>query len=56
MEMEIANTYSEEANEIIQSATNCIDRGEGRGVCHVFLDRSDVCVCGDIDLAKERMR
>jgi hypothetical protein len=51
---------AQEADEIIASATNCIDRGEDqesgkRGTCHVFRD-SDVCMCGEIDLAKERMR
>lgn len=43
------------ANEIINSAT-CIDRGEDKGRCHVFLDHSDICQCGQVDLAKERMK
>lgn len=47
-------------DEIVNSVTKCIDRGVDpesgkRGVCHVFRG-SDVCMCGEIDLAKERLR
>lgn len=53
---EVAHVF----DEIVNSATKCIDRGVDpesgkRGVCHVFRE-SDVCMCGTIDLAKERMR
>lgn len=53
---------SEEANKIIEEEKQkCVERGVDpesgkRGKCHVFLDHSDVCVCGEIDLAKERMK
>ena len=45
-----------EADNIIASVTKCIDRGEGKGMCHVFLDFNDICQCGKIDLAKARMK
>lgn len=45
-----------QANEVISGVTKCIDRGEGKGKCHVFLDGSDLCQCEDVDLTKERMR
>lgn len=41
-----------EANEIISSATKCVDRGEGKGKCHVFLDQSNICQCTDVHLIK----
>jgi hypothetical protein len=55
--------YSEVAhqvNSIIESSKNCIDRGVDpesgkRGKCHVFR-ADDVCLCGAIDLEKERMK
>jgi len=55
------NTYAERSVEerfdaIIDSAKHCIDRGEDKGKCHVFLDHSTKCQCGDIDLERERMR
>lgn len=57
------NTYSEddqsvaqELDEIIESVTHCIDRGMDRGKCHIFLDHSNKCECGDIDLERERMK
>lgn len=54
-------TVAQEVNEIIQSANKCIDRGVDpqsgkRGRCHVFINKNDICQCGQIDLAKERMR
>ena len=52
-------SLADKANEIINSAVSCIDRGELDGLklgkCHVFRE-SDVCMCGEVDLAKERMR
>lgn len=45
-----------EMRKVLASITDCVDRGEGRGRCHVFLNQSDICVCGQIDLAKERMK
>lgn len=42
-----------EANSVIQQARQgCVDRGEGRGKCHVFLDHSDVCECGERRLTR----
>jgi len=49
-------TLDEEVNDILESITHCIDRGEGKGMCHVFIDYKDVCQCGQIDLARERMK
>ena len=49
-------SIAEEANKVIQSITNCVERGEGKGTCHVFLDHSNLCACGKIDLNKERMK
>ena len=51
---------AQEFNEIVNSATECIDRGVDpdsgkRGKCHVFRG-SDVCMCGQIDLTKERLQ
>lgn len=49
----------ERANAIIDSATQCIKRGEyegmKRGTCHVFRE-SDICMCKEIDLRRYRMR
>ena len=45
-----------ESDEIINSVTHCIERGEGQGKCHVFLDHSTVCECKSIDLEKSRMK
>lgn len=52
---------TEEANAIIEEAKHgCVDRGEHEGLrlgtCHAFLNHSDVCACGAIDLKKERMQ
>jgi len=45
-----------QANEAINSAT-CEDRGEGRKPCHVYLDGSGRCQCGEgPDLNERRMR
>lgn len=51
---------NELADEIINSATECIDRGVDpesgkRGICHVFRG-SDVCICGAVDLKREQMK
>jgi hypothetical protein len=48
---------AEEANQIIRSASKCVTTGEGmlRHKTHVFLDHSNVCECGDVDLTKQRM-
>lgn len=47
---------AEEFDELIAKAlSGGVDRGEGRGKCHVFRE-SDVCVCGEVDLSKARMR
>jgi len=59
-EREMDRPFAELANEIINSATNCIDRGEDsesgkRGVCHLFRE-SDVCMCGSVDLTKARLK
>jgi hypothetical protein len=36
------------ANTTITTARQgCVERGEGRGKCHVFLEWSNVCVCGE---------
>lgn len=48
--------HQEEAERIIASIKSCVDRGEGKGICHVFLDHSDVCVCGKLDLSRERLK
>lgn len=55
-DQEIEIEVSKEANKIIESITACVDRGEGKGKCHVFLDHNDVCQCGLIDLTKARMK
>lgn len=49
-----------EANAILESVTDCVDRGVDResgkrGMCHVFKG-SDICLCGKINLANERER
>lgn len=55
------DSLSLEANEIIETAKQgCVDRGVDpvsgkRGKCHVFLE-SDICVCGETDLSRERMK
>lgn len=51
---------AEEVNQLVESV-KCFDRGVDpesgkRGRCHVFLDHSDICQCGDVDLRKERAR
>ena len=59
MEMEIDFSdleVAKEADDILESILFCVERGEGKGVCHVFIDHSDLCQCGQIDLKKERMR
>jgi len=55
----LCSEVAQEMDTIIDSAT-CIDRGVDpesgkRGKCHVFRG-ADICICGDIDLAKERLR
>jgi hypothetical protein len=45
-----------EGNEVIASIAKCVERGPGKGKCHVFLDHSNICQCEDIDLTRERMR
>lgn len=48
---------SVEANRIIEIAKQgCVDRGEGKGKCHVFLDHSNVCECGEVDLTKHQLK
>lgn len=49
-------TSNEVDRLIAEAKQGCVDRGEGRGRCHVFLDHSELCECGEVDLAKERMR
>jgi hypothetical protein len=59
MEMEIDRKDSsaeDAANAVINSVTHCIDRGKDKGKCHVFLDHSNVCECGAVDLEKSRMK
>jgi hypothetical protein len=62
MEMEVDHTELKcsevirEGNEVIASIAKCVERGPGKGKCHVFLDHSNICQCEDIDLTKERMR
>lgn len=48
--------HQQEAERIIASIKSCVDRGEGKGICHVFLDHSNICQCGKIDLTKARMK
>jgi hypothetical protein len=38
------------------AALECVERGEGRGKCHVFLDNSGRCQCGERDLSKFKMK
>lgn len=53
---------SKEVDRLIAEAQKgCVDRGVDpisgkRGVCHSFKADRDVCECGEMDLAKERMR
>ena len=59
--VELDQELAKEMNQIIEEIKDCVDRGVDpesgkRGKCHVFIDRSDKCVCGDVDLNKERMR
>lgn len=59
--MAIVEEHQEEAERIIASINSCVDRGVDpesgkRGKCHVFLSGSDKCVCGDVDLSRERMK
>ena len=49
-------SVSERANAIIEQAKKCTERGEGRGKVHVFLDRSLLCQCEDLNLERERMK
>ena len=55
---EMDRSVAELVNEIINGATECIERGEfdgmKRGKCHVFRE-SDVCMCKKIDLKRYRM-
>ncbi len=37
----------EEVNDILESIVYCVDRGEGRGKAHVFIDWNDRCQCGE---------
>jgi hypothetical protein len=46
----------QEADRIISSILTCIERGEGKGKCHVFLDHSNTCECGEKNLNRERMK
>lgn len=51
---------AQQMNAVIDSVNACIDRGVDpqsgkRGMCHVFKE-SDICLCGKVDLAKERER
>lgn len=42
------SSISNDANATIAKARRgCVERGEGRGVCHVFLDGATVCCCGE---------
>lgn len=50
------HSVAERFDAIIESARHCVDRGEDKGKCHVFLDHSNVCECGDVNLERERMR
>lgn len=52
IEMEVA----EETNKILAGITECVERGEGKGKCHIFIDHRDICQCGKIDLNKYRMQ
>lgn len=47
---------AQEVNDLLDSIATCIERGEGKGKCHVFIDRNDICQCGKVDLAKARMK
>lgn len=52
---------SKEANKIIESITACVDRGIDpesgkRGKCHVFLNRSNLCQCEDVNLENYKLR
>lgn len=47
---------AQEVDDILESIVTCVDRGEGKGKCHVFIDYEKVCQCGEVDLRKERMK
>jgi hypothetical protein len=47
---------AQRGNKVIESAQQCVERGQGQGMCHVFLADSDVCQCGKVSLVKERMK
>jgi hypothetical protein len=50
-------TVRNEFNAIVKQVKDgCIKRGDDCGVCHVFLDYSLQCQCGEIDLDRERMK
>lgn len=45
---------------IAKAQEGCVDRGVDpisgkRGVCHSFKANSDVCLCGEVNLNRERM-
>ena len=64
MEMEVEQdreTEREVDRLIAEAQKGCVDRGVDpisgkRGVCHSFKANSDVCLCGEVNLAKDRMR
>lgn len=56
MREETEETEREVDRIIAEAKLDCIDRGEGKGRRHVFINHSDVCICGDIDLKRERMK
>lgn len=57
---EMKEVESEVDRLIAKAQQGCVDRGVDpisgkRGVCHSFKSNSDVCLCGAIDLKRERM-
>lgn len=61
LEKQQETTESEVDRLIAKAKEGCVDRGVDpvsgkRGICHSFVGRSDVCLCGEIDLTKSRMK
>jgi hypothetical protein len=45
---------AEQANAVIESVKECVDRGEGLKPCHVYVDGSGRCQCGMGPILTER--
>lgn len=56
-EREVGGTVARQAEAVIASITECVERGKGRGKLHVYPNGSMRCECGSgPDREKERMK